>query len=170
MLLSCTVNTMRADEIIRLLGLECLPEEGGFFRETWRSTFACGHRASGTAIYYLITDGPDGFSAFHSLGFDELYHFYAGDPVELHLLEPGRPAALSMLGIDFAAGQRPQVLVPAGSIQGARMAGGGRWALLGTTMAPGYDPSDFRLSRRDELLAAYPESALLIEALTRLGH
>jgi len=154
-------------------------KEGG---EDFKKVFTesrCAHRVDyvhgaaglssrrGTAIYYLITDGPEGFSAFHSLGYDELYHFYAGDPVELYLLEPGRPAAPSLLGIDLAAGQRPQALVPAGRVQGARLASGGRWTLLGTTMAPGFDPSDFRLSRRDELLAAYPESALLIEALTR---
>jgi len=158
---------MDADEIIRLLGLECLPAEGGFFRETWRSAVTCGNRASGTAIYYLITDDPEGFSAFHSLGFDELYHFYAGDPVELYLLERGKPAAPSLLGIDLAAGQRPQALVPAGRVQGARLASGGRWALLGTTMAPGFDPRDFGLSRCVDVLAAYPESALLIKALTR---
>ncbi len=165
---------MTAEEVIRLLGLEPLEPEGGFCAETYRAraTRPAGvapgfvaPRALATAIYYVLT--PTTFSALHRLRADEVWHFYLGDPVELLVLEPGADGRVLALGTDLAVGERPQAVVPAGAWQGARLAAGGRWALLGTTMAPGYDPADFELARRDDLLVRWPAQHALIEALTR---
>jgi len=159
-----------AAEIIDLLKLEPLPDEGGFFRQTYVSSVALpGGRAAGTAIYFLIT--PEGFSALHTLVTEEVWHFYAGDPVEHLMLDTNtHTGAKTLLGPDLAAGQRPQLIVPAHAVQGARLAPGPRthgWALLGCTMSPGWDQREFSLARREPLLAAFPARAADIHALTR---
>ena len=168
------MNTSAAT-IIKLLGLKPLQPEGGFFRETYRSRESMpartlparyrGKRAQGTAIYFLLT--PDTFSAIHRVRSDEVYHFYAGDPVELLVLPPGKRGSVRVLGIDLAKRQRPQLVVPRGAWQGARLVKGGRWALLGTTVAPGFDYADFELGRRAALMRSYPAHAKLITVLTR---
>jgi uncharacterized protein len=164
-----------AEEIIALLGLTEHPREGGFFTETYRATEGVpaadlparygGARAFGTAIYYLLT--PRTVSPLHRLQSDEVFHFYLGDPVEMLLLGPGSTGRLAILGPDLAAGMRPQVVVPRGVWQGARLAAGGAYALLGTTVAPGFDYGDYEDGERDALIAAHPEHAERIRALTR---
>lgn len=159
---------MTARELIELLGLEPMPVEGGHFRQTYvaRDRLPSGKPVS-TAIYYLLTDEPDGFSALHRLPTDELYHFYLGDPVEmLHLYADGRGERL-VLGPDLAAGQRVQHVAPRGVWQGSRLVPGGRFALLGATMAPGFSESDFESGDREALLKSHPAQADLIRALTR---
>jgi predicted cupin superfamily sugar epimerase len=166
---------LTADEIRAVLRLEAHPLEGGFFVETWRASQQLatgawgpgpgGTRSAGTAIYYLLT--PDGFSAMHRLRWDEVFHFYLGDPVEMLLLEPGARGRRVTLGIDLAAGMRPQVVVPAGVWQGSRLAPDGRVALLGTTMAPGFDPADFDSGDAVELSAGWPEFGDAIAARSR---
>ncbi|HEY7676597.1 MAG TPA: cupin domain-containing protein, partial [Candidatus Methylomirabilis sp.] len=142
---------MTADALKTLLGLRPHPAEGGFFVETYRAGEGVpaealparygGARAFSTAIYYLLT--PDTFSAMHRLASDEVFHFYLGDPVEmLHLFPDGSGRAVT-LGPDLLAGMRPQVVVPRGVWQGSRLAPGGRLALLGTTVAPGFDLADY---------------------------
>ena len=148
---------MDADHVRRLLGLEPLPVEGGWFAETYRSRWS-------TAIYYLLTPGT--FSAMHRLPSDEVYHFYAGDPVTLLLLGPGEDATTVTLGTDLAAGQRPQVVVPAGTWQGSLLEPGGRFALMGTTMAPGFEPGDIEMGTRATLAEAYPGHRDLVVKLT----
>lgn len=156
-----------AAEIIALLELEPLPGEGGFFRRTHESAVVLpSGRAAGTAIYFLIT--PEGFSALHTLATDEIWHFYAGDPVEHLMLDPAsRTGAKTLLGPDLAAGHRPQLVVPGKVSQGARLAAGGSWALLGCTMSPGWDEREFTLDDRDALLAVFPSWAADIRALAR---
>lgn len=124
-----------------------------------------GARSAGTAIYYLLT--PDGFSALHRLRSDEVFHFYLGDPVEMLQLFPDGAGRRVVLGTDLDRGMRPQVIMPRDVWQGSRLCAGGRFALLGTTVAPGFDVADFDPGRRDELVAAYPDFAELITALTR---
>ena len=168
---------MNPSDIARLLRLEPLPGEGGYFRQTWISPEriaggVLGGRyprsmTAGTAIYYLVTDAPDGFSALHRLPTDEVYHFYLGDPVEQLLLHPDGRSELVVLGHDLAAGQRVQHVARRDTWQGTRLCDGGRWALLGTTMAPGFDVLDYEAGDRDELCAAYPAVATLILRLTR---
>jgi uncharacterized protein len=168
---------MTRDEVIERLRLEPLPGEGGYFRQTWIApecvaAGALGARyprpmAVGTAIYYLVTDHPDGFSAMHRLPTDEVYHFYLGDPVEQLLLHEDGRADVVILGQDLAGGQQVQHVAPRDTWQGTRLVPGGRWALLGTTMAPGFDERDYEAGDRAELVARYPRSAARIAALTR---
>lgn len=168
---------VEAEEIIARLGLTPLPQEGGFFRQTWVSEprLARG-RATGSAIYFLLT--PEGFSALHQLQADELWHFYAGDLVEHVQLDPRDGSArVTVLGPDVLAGHWPQVAVPGGVWQGARLAlvcAGGParaplkgWALLGCTLAPAWNERNFMLGQRPELIRAFPAQAELVAALTR---
>jgi hypothetical protein len=158
---------MDAGEIIRMLDLAPLVPEGGFFRETYRSRRTCdgGGRSLSTAIYYLLT--PDTASLVHRLPSTEIFHFYLGSPVTMLLLPPAGGSEVVTLGNDLAAGHRPQVVVPAGTWQGALLADPGPFALLGTTVAPGYDDRDLVIAERAELLASHPERRDLIERLTR---
>lgn len=168
---------LRADRIIELLDLQPLPVEGGHFRQTYRSEESVPGNALPdryqrekllcTAIYYLLTTDPDSFSAMHRLPTDEIYHFYLGDPVEMLLLYPDGGSAVVRLGPDLRAGQQVQFVVPGEVWQGARLALGGSFALMGTTMAPGYDEMDYVGGDRSELSERYPERAELITLLTR---
>jgi predicted cupin superfamily sugar epimerase len=164
-----------AKEIQELLKLKPLPVEGGYFAETYHSKFTLtqrslasgypGERALSTAIYYMVT--PDTFSAMHRLKGDEVYHFYLGDPAEMLILNPDGTGATLLMGQDIVSGMRLQHVVPGGSWQGLRLVPGANFALLGTTMAPGFDPADFELGARGELTARYPAYAKLIAVLTR---
>jgi len=122
-----------------------------------------GGKSASTAIWYLLT--PDTCSALHRLPADEVYHFYLGDPVELLLLNPEGGEVVTV-GPDLRSGQRPQVVVPAGTWQGSALAAGGAFALMGTTMAPGFDFSDYEAADRDVLSRAYPAFAERILRLT----
>lgn len=150
---------LEAERVIELLGLSPHPEEGGHFRETYRSGHSveavgpsAGGRSLSTAIYYLLT--PDSYSALHRLPGDEVFHFYLGDPVEMLLLHPGGNAERVLLGSEIER-MEPQRVVPGGCWQGSRLLPGGEWALLGTTMAPGFDPRDYEPGSA-ELAEAYP--------------
>jgi predicted cupin superfamily sugar epimerase len=165
---------MTAEEIRRLLGLEPLPGEGGYFAETWRSALRApaeaqpGHgtdRALATAIYYLVT--PESFSAMHRVRSDEIFHFYLGDAVEMLQLHPDGRGRVLTLGSRLADGERPQVVVPADVWQGTRLRAGGVWALLGTVVAPGFEFADYEQGERAALVAGWPEWRGQIETLTR---
>ena len=160
--------------MIQQLGLAPLPGEGGYYAETYRSIEAWtgqpdGPRWLSTAIYYLLTDDPDSFSAMHRLKGVEVYHFYLGDPVEMLLLDPSGGARQLILGQDLAAGQRVQFAVPGGTWQGSRLLPGGRFALMGTTMAPGFDPRDNEFGHPGHLARLYPAWSAQIRGLTRPG-
>lgn len=164
-----TVETLRA-----LLGLERHPLEGGYFAETYRSVDQLapatlparyqGPRAVGTAIYYLLT--PETFSALHRLASDEIFHFYLGDAVEMLQLWPDGSHRVVRVGPDLEAGERPQVIVPAGTWQGARLRPGGRYALLGATVAPGFEYADYEPASRELLVRSHPAAESLIRALS----
>ena len=161
---------LSAEDIRRLLRLEPLPMEGGFFRETYRSvvrmrTGGGADRDAATAIYYLLT--PAVFSAIHRLPGDEIFHFYLGDPVEMIQLEPDGSVRHVVMGSDIATGMEPQVIVAGGVWQGCRLRPGGRFALLGTTMSPGFDAADFEIASRASLLVSHPSARDIILALTR---
>jgi predicted cupin superfamily sugar epimerase len=165
------------EEIVALLGLEPLQIEGGLFRQTYvaadvlaadslperygRTKSVC------TAIYYLLTDKPNSFSALHRLPTDEIYHFYLGDPVEMLLLYPDGHSEIIWLGHDLSSGEEVQFVVPAGTWQGSRVAEGGDFSLMGTTMAPGFDAGDYEAGLASELEMDYPDRAELIRRLTR---
>ena len=164
--------------MIELLGLRPLPVEGGHFLQTWCADETIASAALparygrakplGTAIYYLLTDDPGSFSALHRLPTEEVYHFYLGDPVELLMLHPDGRGEPVVLGHELLNGQRVQHVVPRGVWQGSRLVEGGRFALMGTTMAPGYDDQDYTGGVRDELAARYPAQADRIRRLTRV--
>lgn len=162
------------DQIKSLLNLTLHPEEGGYYVETYRSNERIptealpdrydGPRSFATAIYYLLT--PDAFSAMHRLSTDEIFHFYVGDPVEMLQLSPDGSGKILILGPEILKGMSPQVIVPRGVWQGSRLCPGGRFALLGTTMSPGFEFSDYESGQRDVLVASYPDFRDLIVALT----
>jgi predicted cupin superfamily sugar epimerase len=160
---------MTAEEIKSLLKLEPHPIEGGSFRRTYTSTGSIelprGVRAQSTAIYYLLEPGT--FSEMHLLDSDEIFHFYLGDPVEMLQLLPDGGSAVLTLGSDLLAGQRVQLIVPAGVWQGTRLIGSGKVALLGCTVTPGFDYADYRNAPAAELIAKWPDQAERIRALTR---
>ena len=155
--------------LIAQLGLAPLPREGGFFRQTWRATETLANgQAAGGAIYFLMT--PADFSALHRLRIAELWHFYAGDPLEHLQLGPAAgPSAVTTLGSNLAVGQVPQLVVPAGVWQGARPleSGAHGWTLVGTTTSPAWIEADFELGARAALTRDFPAHGALITALTR---
>jgi predicted cupin superfamily sugar epimerase len=151
---SAGTDELGAERVAALLGLEPLPHEGGRFRRTHLD-------AHSSAIYYLLV-APE-FSALHRLAATETYHWYAGSPLRLLLLGTGIEEPL--LGPDLTAGQRPQVVVPAGTWQGSSP--GGAWSLVGTTTAPPFRWADFTLGQRAELTARYPTARARIRGLTR---
>lgn len=171
------MKTPTAAQLIEYLGLEPLTIEGGLFRQTYVAAESIaadalpqryrGPRTFGGAIYYLLTSDPDSFSALHRLETDEIYHFYLGDPVEMLLLHPDARGERVVLGTDILGGQQVQFVVPRDVWQGSRVLAGGSFALMGTTMAPGFDLADWAEGKRDSLLRQYPEHAELIRALTR---
>lgn len=164
-----------AEGIIEALRLAPLEPEGGFYRETHRSKLClppaflpkayAGNRSAGTSIYYLLTGQT--FSAIHRLKSDEVYHFYLGDPVELFVFGPKGEARKHLLGAGLRNGMKPQAVVGRGLWQGARLRAGGRWALLGTTVFPGFDLRDFELGDRGKLLKLYPKHRRTVIELTR---
>lgn len=152
-----------ARALVQALGLQRLPGEGGFFRPTWRTE-------KSSAILFLLT--RDEFSALHRLDREEIWHFYAGHPVEHVQIDPDRGTAhVTHMGPAVLAGERPQVAVPAGVWQGARLdpstAGADDYALLGCTVSPPWDEQGFILGERAALLESFPAQAILIRALTR---
>lgn len=160
--------------LVRELGLAPLPEEGGLFAETYRSSGIipggvvpgrhATPRAYGTAIYYLVTPGR--FSCLHRVASTEVFHFYRGDPVQMLQLRPDGSARTLVIGPDVEGGQRPQVVVPRGVWQGTRLVEGGRYALLGCTVAPGFEYEDYEHGQRAALTAQYPDFAAEIARLT----
>ncbi|MBN1942100.1 MAG: cupin domain-containing protein [Phycisphaerae bacterium] len=179
---------MNDQEIIETLQLQPLPWEGGYYRETYRAEESVaasalpgrygGDREYCTAIYYLLT--PDTISALHRVQSDEIFHFYLGDPVTMFLLSPNEAwrstcsaregeAKTVTLGNDIAAGQQVQFVVPKFTWQGAALKEGGRFALMGTTVSPGFEFDDFELASRAKLLADFPVHREWILRLTRPG-
>ncbi len=162
---------MTAKQIIEILGLQPHPREGGYFLESYRSARFLpplethpSPRLESTAIYYLLT--PDTYSRLHKLCGDEMFHHYAGDAVEMLQLFPDGSSKSMFIGKDLARGQRPQVLAPAGVWQGSRLVDGGAWALLGCTVAPGFEYEDYVDKTRSYFLETYPLEAELITQLT----
>jgi predicted cupin superfamily sugar epimerase len=155
--------------------MKSLPGEGGYYVETYRASEKIsetalparyiGERNFSTAILYLLTS--DTFSALHRVKSDEVFHFYLGDPVTMLQLHPEGSSEVITLGRDVLNGQRVQVTVPKNSWQGSFLNQGGDFALMGTTIAPGFEFADFEPACREELLKQYPNQRRLIVRLTR---
>jgi predicted cupin superfamily sugar epimerase len=148
--------------------------EGGFYREVYRSALAVRHpgvpegvepqRAAGTSIYFMLAERQ--FSAFHRVRWsDEIWHLYAGGPLELHTIDAAGAYAVRTLTTDVTAGE-PIAIVAAGDWQAARLAPGARWAFGGCTVVPGFDFADFEMPPAAQLMEAQPAHAEIIRALT----
>lgn len=168
---------LTAKQIIEQLSLVPLRGEGGMFRQMYHAEETIApdalparyQRAKRfyTAIFYLLTNEADSFSALHKLPTDELYHFYLGDPVRMLLLHPDGRGEDIKLGSSLLSDQKVQFLVPRDVWQGSRLIPGGTYALMGTTMAPGYDDEDYKPGQREELIERYPQYSVQIRELTR---
>jgi predicted cupin superfamily sugar epimerase len=165
---------MTPEYIIKKLGLKPLEFEGGYYRENFISNkrldektlnnIYLGKRFLYTSIYYLLTS--DTISRIHRLCSDEIFHFYFGDPVLMLFLNKDKSTTRTILGNQIDKDQLPQVLVPAGTWQGSVLMDKGSFALMGTTMSPGFDINDFQAGKRDELIKDYPKEEKLIKRLT----
>jgi len=159
---------------IRKLQLEPHPE-GGYYRETYRSDVTisrealpsrfAGPRAVATAIYFLTEGGN--FSAFHRLRSDELWHYYAGSPLQVQVIDSAGAYSSLILGDDPDARQVPQAVVRAGCWFASHVADWKSWALVGCTVSPGFDFADFEIGQRAELIEQYPQHQEIILRLTR---
>ncbi len=171
---------MDPQQIIDWFKLQPNELEGGYFAGTYTSALQIGSkdlpgfkpidnkRPICGAIYYFLDQTT--FSAMHRVTGDMLYHFYSGDPVQVLLLYPeGSPnrSEVCIFSNDIAAGGSPMKLIPGGTWMGSRLAAAGSYALMGVTMSPGFDPADYSLGNREELIKQYPEQAALITELTR---
>ena len=163
----------RPHRLIETLGL--VPHrERGFYAETYRaparvaSASHGGERSASTAIYFLVTaDQP--ITSLHRLKSDEVFHLYEGGPLDiLRLYEDGR-WDVARLGLDLGAGERPQVVVPAGTWFGTELASSVSHCLVGCTVAPGFEFADFELAQGPELEARYPAAADRIRRMRRPG-
>lgn len=149
--------------------------EGGYYRETYRSEIVIprsalsqsfgGDRNASTAIYFLLQG--DDFSAFHRIPSDEMWHFYAGHSLFVHAIHADGRTSEIRLGHNPDCGEVLQAVVPAGCWFGSCLVEPDTFALVGCTVAPGFDFHDFEMADRASLLAAYPQHQVLIRRLTR---
>ncbi|MEQ9263348.1 MAG: cupin domain-containing protein [Owenweeksia sp.] len=149
--------------------------EGGFYKETYRSTETIdtsalperfgGNRTFGTAIYFMLT--AENFSAFHRIQSDETWHFYTGQGLKVSMIHPNGIYEEIQLGAQPERGQVFQATVPAGVWFGSKLIKPEGWCLVGCTVAPGFDFADFEMADRAELIREFPQHQQKIEQLTR---
>lgn len=151
--------------------LNLLPHpEGGFYKETYRSEsilepFDVGKKRNlSTGIYFLITKGN--FSAFHRIKSDEMWHFYAGSPLSVHIIDQQGKFYTLNIGNTGEKDQTPQAIVPAGAWFASESCGD--YSLVGCTVSPGFDFEDFELAKSSELCKLFPNESSIIQRLTRL--
>jgi hypothetical protein len=165
--------TEAAQHWIDRLHLQPHPE-GGYFRETYRAPLMLPHsalpghggdRTASTAIYFLLAG--DQFSAFHRIRSDELWHFYAGSGLIVHVITTEGEYRQLLLGSNTANGENFQAVVTAGCWFGSSLRHPNSFALVGCTVAPGFDFADFEMAKREELIAQYPQHRAIIQRLTR---
>jgi predicted cupin superfamily sugar epimerase len=160
------MNNKIIKKIIKELKLEPLPIEGGYFRQTYQCEEFLGpeqlpirykqNHSFGTVIYYMLEKNQFPVSMLHKLKTDEIYHFYLGDPVTILLLFPDFSSQQVTMGSDILSSQKVQVLVPKDTWQAVILKPGSNFALMGISMAPGYENEDVSFALREELLLQYP--------------
>lgn len=149
--------------------------EGGWYKETYKSNEYIpatalpdrfdGSRAFSTAIYFLLEQGN--FSAFHRIKSDECWHFYAGDPLLIYVIQQDGTLEIISLGNNIANGQMFQYVVPANCWFASKPAPGSSWCFTGCTVAPGFDFADFELADAAALSALYPQHESIIRQMCR---
>lgn len=162
------------EDIIRTLQLKPHPE-GGYFRETYRSTGEIlpdslkepfsGKRNYSTCIYYLLTS--EVFSAFHRILQDETWHFYDGSPLCLHMISIHGNYEEVLIGRDIKSGQVPQFTIPGGTWFAANVINPDEFSLVGCTVAPGFDFADFEMGKREEMLKKFLQHQAVIMQFTQ---
>ena len=155
---------MTAEDWIDHLSLLPHPE-GGFYKETYREASDGGGRAASTAIYFLLR--AQDISHFHRIDADEVWHFYAGDPLNVHVLTSAGEHQIHHLGGDPMTGQVMQAVVPKSHWFGAEVVAGGQFALVGCTVAPGFEFAGFEMANRAALKERFPVHAEIIDKLTK---
>ncbi|CAL2103728.1 Cupin_5 domain-containing protein [Tenacibaculum sp. 190130A14a] len=164
---------MTAQQIINQFDLTAHPE-GGYFKETYRSSGVIqnehlssefvGDRNYSTSIYFLLTS--EKFSAFHKINQDEIWHFYKGSTLKLHMISPEGDYSFVLIGNDLAQNELPQFVVPAGYWFAAEVEATNAYAFTGCTVAPGFDFNDFVLPKKEALIALFPQHKAIITKLT----
>ena len=162
------------EQLIEKLELQPHPE-GGYFKETYRSEGQihedslgpeyAGTRNYSTGIYFLLTS--ESFSALHRIKQDEIWHFYDGSPIRLHVISPSGHYAQHLIGRDLSKGEVPQFAVPGGSWFAAEVKEDDAFSLVGCTVSPGFDFLDFELATGSELTSKFPELEKIIARLVR---
>lgn len=156
--------------ILERFGFDKLPVEGTFYKNTWQSSHQAGPGSpAGTAMIGLYCNEPLSVSCFHRLAYDEVWHFYAGDPFRLILLHPDGSSEDVVMGSDILAGQLCQFVIPSGVWQAGSLCPDGRYALFGCTMAPGFTGRIFEAGLASELIRQYPDRAADIRRLAVNG-
>ena len=165
---------MTAEQIIKRFKMQPLRQEGGYYVETYRAADVLkkeilpsgfsGDRNLSSVILYLLTAKT--VSVMHRLKCDEMFHFYLGNPVTMLQLHPDGSSEIVTLGHGIFNEQKVQVLVPKGTWQGAFIQPGGKFSLMGCSVAPGFDEADFEIGDRETLLAKYQDMRELILHLT----
>jgi len=165
---------MKAEDYIKKLGLLPHPE-GGYYKETYRSVEAIPHQALppgfkgarnfSTAIYFLLPG--NNFSALHRIQSDEIWHFYAGDPLEVIEISKNGTLKITEIGNDPDAGQHLQYVVSAETWFGSRVKKGGSFSLVGCTVSPGFDFEDFEMAEREQLTRLFPQHSEIVREMTR---
>lgn len=168
----------KKEKIIAQLNMIPLPDEGGYFVQTYKSSdiisqdshpFVKGDRATSTAIYYLL--GEFDISKFHVLNSDEAWHFYSGDKLTLVTISPDGCVSNIKMGSEILDGDQPQHIVKKGYHFGAYIDEKDidqGYVLIGCTVSPGFEFEDFELSNRDELLSIAPSHNKTIDKLLGL--
>jgi len=161
------------DKIIKKLQLLPHPE-GGYFKETYRSLGEIeeqnlepkykGKRNYSTCIYFLLTS--DNFSALHRIKQDEIWHFYDGSPICLHVISELGDHTEYIIGRDLEKGEIPQFVVPGGCWFAAEVINKNSYSLVGCTVSPGFDFRDFELKTKKELVSLFPDKEEIISKLT----
>jgi predicted cupin superfamily sugar epimerase len=166
---------MNVDLLVNKLKLEPHPE-GGYFKEVYRSSDIITHKALpegflgdrtiATAIYFLIE--KNNFSALHKIKSDETWHFYYGDALEVIEIDENGVLKYTAIGNNLLAGETFQYTVKANTWFGSRVKSGGKFSLVGCTVAPGFDFNDFELGKKEDLLKLFPQHQKVIVEMTRI--
>ena len=169
------MNQNSIEKIINSLDLKPHPE-GGYFKETYKSDGEIdqkslnsrykGNRCYSTCIYFLLSS--DSFSAFHRINQDEIWHFYVGSPIKLHMISENGTYSEYIIGNDIACGHIPQLVVPGRHWFGAEVINKNSYSLVGCTVSPGFSFDDFELPTRQELISLFPQHKQIITKLTNV--